>query len=370
MKGFYPNAVVREIKPGPSDPAIVPTVAILHVDAGNADSLYNLFKNNQSNGSGVEAHFHIKLNGVVEQYRSIYFQCDANYKANPFAVAIETQGFGGGYWTREQLASIKDLLHWLHDEARIPLVKCDNWQGPGVGYHIQFGAPGWWTPVAKSCPGPNRIEQFNKNIVPWMKSPRAKLVPVSWNNFVHILPYYKNNSFFGIDKAASTTKRIDLDFNISLDGVWCCTHWLELNKEGFRYTQESFEKGFCSREQVGKLTGKRVDQTPWRVIKTLRTPDGFRIYSAASMIYAAAKAKVKVEIEPKFLVTTEQWENMKANCIKSYGINWKSYVYAKQLPQFAWRRTLSRARAVGFTTIRLQVKYPSLLPKYIQYYRR
>ena len=32
-----------------------------------------------------------------------------------------------------------------------------------------FGAPGPWTPVAKSCPGPNRIKQFNNILVPWFK---------------------------------------------------------------------------------------------------------------------------------------------------------------------------------------------------------
>lgn len=168
MKGFYPKAVVKEIKPGSTDPAIKPTVAILHVDAGNASSLYDLFKRNQTNGSGVEAHFFIKKDGTVEQYRSIYYQCDANLKANGFAVSIETQGYAEGTWTVKQLATIKRLLVWLHQEAGIPLIKCTTWQGPGVGYHTQFGAPGAWTPVAKSCPGPDRIKQFERDIVPWM----------------------------------------------------------------------------------------------------------------------------------------------------------------------------------------------------------
>jgi hypothetical protein len=43
------------------------------------------------------------------------------------------------------------------------------WNGAGVGYHTLFGAPGAWTPVAKSCPGPKRKVQFHDWLVPWMK---------------------------------------------------------------------------------------------------------------------------------------------------------------------------------------------------------
>jgi hypothetical protein len=168
--GWYPNAIAKPIPPATNDPAITPRLAILHVDAGNASSLYNLFKANQSNGSGIEAHLFVKADGTVEQYRSIYFQADANYLANDFAVSIETQGYGDGEWTREQIAAIKTLLLWLHTEAGTPLIKAETWDGSGVGYHTQFGAPGKWTPVAKSCPGPQRIKQFATVLVPWMTS--------------------------------------------------------------------------------------------------------------------------------------------------------------------------------------------------------
>lgn len=162
--GFAPFAVDRNIPPGSNDPAIKPRVAILHVDAGNASSLYDLFN---GRSGGIESHFFIKKNGVIEQYRSIYFEADANYLANPFAVSIETQGYGEGEWTPEQIASIKRLLLWLRDEADIPLRKCPEWDSSGVGYHIQFGTPGKWTNVRKSCPGPDRIKQFNNTLVPW-----------------------------------------------------------------------------------------------------------------------------------------------------------------------------------------------------------
>lgn len=171
-KGFCPFAVNRNIPPGSNDPAIKPRVAILHVDAGNADSLYDYFKNRSG---GIESHFHIKRNGTIEQYRSIYFQADANLDANDFAVSIETQGFGDGEWTDLQIASIKKLLMWLHQEAGIPLSRCPIWDGAGVGYHTLFGAPSHWTPVSKSCPGPDRKAQFEKVLVPWMKEASLRL---------------------------------------------------------------------------------------------------------------------------------------------------------------------------------------------------
>jgi hypothetical protein len=162
-----PFAVKKLIPAGSNDPRINARAAILHVDAGNATSLYEYFRDRSG---GIESHFFIKLDGTIEQYRDTDYQADANYRANDFAVSIETQGFGGGKWTRKQLRSIKRLLLWLNKVENIPLRKIQKWDGSGVGYHTQFGAPGPWTPVAKSCPGPERIKQFNGNLVRWFRS--------------------------------------------------------------------------------------------------------------------------------------------------------------------------------------------------------
>ncbi len=155
------------IPPGSSDPAITPRVAVLHVDAGGAATLFHFFRDRSG---GIESHFHIKWNGDIEQYRDTGFQADANLKANDFAVSIETQGFGNGRWTKAQLESIKKLLLWLKATHGIPLVRCSGPFGAGVGYHTMWGSPSDWTPVAKSCPGPNRILQFDELLVPWMES--------------------------------------------------------------------------------------------------------------------------------------------------------------------------------------------------------
>ena len=162
---LYPAAVKQLIPPGVNDPRIVPRVAILHVDAGNAENLHDFFA---TRSGGVESHFHVTKTGKVYQYRDTDWQADANLDANDFAVSIETQGFGAGEWTHEQLESIKSLLLWLSTTHDIPLRKCDAWNGSGVGYHVMFGAPGHWTPKAKTCPGADRIRQFDEALVPWM----------------------------------------------------------------------------------------------------------------------------------------------------------------------------------------------------------
>jgi len=170
---LYPAARKRLIQAGSSDPPIIVIGAILHVDAGNADSLYRYFS---SASRGIESHFHVPKTGPPEQYRDTAREADANLKANSFRrggrrygyVSIETQGYGAGEWTAHQLTEIKALLLWLSRTHRFPLRRCPAHASSGVGYHIMFGSPGPWTPVAKACPGPDRIKQFRDVLVPWM----------------------------------------------------------------------------------------------------------------------------------------------------------------------------------------------------------
>lgn len=185
---LIPFAEKKLITPDANDPRIRARIGILHVDAGNSSDLYNLFLANQrSGGSKIESHGHIRKDGHVFQYRDTAFQADANYDANDFAISFETQGLGAGEWTPEQIASIKKLMLWARDVHGIPLRMVTSWNDEvgGWGYHTQFGAPGHWTPVAKTCPGPDRIRQFNEILVPWMKAqsmfpnPKEPIVAIS-----------------------------------------------------------------------------------------------------------------------------------------------------------------------------------------------
>jgi len=169
---LYPKARQRLITPGANDPAIVVVGAILHVDAGNSKSLYGYF--NGPSG-GIESHFHVPKELPVEQYRDTGREADANLKANSFIkngkrygfISIETQGFGAGEWNAYQLAEIKALLLWLSKTHNFPLRRCPGPFESGVGYHTMWGAPSAWTPVAKDCPGRDRVKQFSNVLVPW-----------------------------------------------------------------------------------------------------------------------------------------------------------------------------------------------------------
>jgi hypothetical protein len=177
-RGWYPDAIHKNIKPGSNDPAILPALAILHVAVSLAESLFLFFKNLSG---GVESHFYVRKDGTVEQYRSVLREADANLGANSYtvggvrhgAVSIETGGLGGGTWNAKQLASIKALLLWLHTEHGINLKQVwkpqPSKEEGGVSYHSKFRA---WSPVKKSCPGPDRIKQYTDVIVPWMREVR------------------------------------------------------------------------------------------------------------------------------------------------------------------------------------------------------
>lgn len=173
---WYPLATKLPIQPGSNDPPITIIGAILHVDAGNSGNLFNYFN---GPSKGIESHFHIPKEGPIQQYRDTAYEADANLKANSFLLAngkrvgfasIETQGLAKGEWNDHQLENIKALLKWLSETHNFPLRVCTSPTSPGVGYHVMWGAPGPWTPIAKDCPGPDRVRQFHEVLTPWFKA--------------------------------------------------------------------------------------------------------------------------------------------------------------------------------------------------------
>ena len=146
-----------------TQPGIVPRIAILH-SAASRGSLYNFFRNS----SNLESHFWVSEAGRIEQYVDTNVRADANLDANGFAISIETESSPSATerWAPAQAAALVRLLDWICDEHRMPRRLTPTWDGSGIGYHIQFGAPGPWTPVAKSCPGPARIVQARNEIIP------------------------------------------------------------------------------------------------------------------------------------------------------------------------------------------------------------
>lgn len=178
---LYPHARQLLLPESNTQPRITPRVMIFHSAAGTG-SLYRFFLN----GSSLESHFWIGLDGTVEQYVDTDVRADANYKANPFAISVETENSRDGVrkkawdtdpWTPEQIDAAIALGDWAARVHPIERQQCPTWDGTGFGWHIQFGTPGKWTPVAKACPGRKRIDQFKAEILPGIVAMRHPQPP-------------------------------------------------------------------------------------------------------------------------------------------------------------------------------------------------
>lgn len=151
---------------------------ILHVDGGNATSLWHWF---DGPSGGIESHVFIPKGPEhdKEQFRDTTREADANYKANSWLdasgkrhgfLSAETQGYGSGKWTKYQLDEIKDLILVTAKEHQYPLKPVGSYHGKGVGYHTQY--PAWTNVPGKTCPGAGRIQQYHDIIVPWLAEQR------------------------------------------------------------------------------------------------------------------------------------------------------------------------------------------------------
>lgn len=173
----YPRAKYRPVVGLANDPPITPIGVILHVSSGTGRSLFNWFN---GPSKGVESHFYLNKKLEWEQYRDTNREADANYKGNSWIgkdgrrlgfISIETEGGAKGEWSPAMVAELKAILLWLHQTHKIPLQVCETYRSPGVGYHVMFGTGhdnSWSNARGKVCPGPDRILQFKRIIVPWM----------------------------------------------------------------------------------------------------------------------------------------------------------------------------------------------------------
>ena len=173
-----PFAIHKLIPPGVNDPRIDPDTLVLHVAVSTSDSLHDFF----THDGGIESHFYIRSTGVIEQYRDTSFQADAQLGRGFDAISVETEGLGAGTWTRRQLGAITKLIHWAHGaHPKITLAPATSPAGPGIGYHAQFDE---WNPNHHLCPGALRISQFERVLVPWLKSQNVKPLPTKVRNIV------------------------------------------------------------------------------------------------------------------------------------------------------------------------------------------
>lgn len=164
----WPSAVYRPIPAATRQPRITPRAIILHSAAGKG-SLYNWWV---TNPQGLESHLWIAETGRTEQYVPFNIRADANGQANSFAISIETESTiqATEPWTPAQLDAIVAACDWICDRYGIPRRLMTHPTDSGIAWHIQFGAPGPWTGVAKSCPGPARIAQVKSVIIPRLQA--------------------------------------------------------------------------------------------------------------------------------------------------------------------------------------------------------
>lgn len=175
-RGFMPGAIVKNVPPGPNDPSIIPCGVVTHIAVSLADSLP------PSGDSGKDWHFYVAFDGTIEQYRSIYFEADAQFAGNSFLidgvrrgfVSIESQGLGDGVWTEFQLKAIRDIIWWVNSLESFPLRKCRAWNDPGVGYHRLFDE---WNENHHSCPGDKRVLQFDRDLLPSLQNASTDVTP-------------------------------------------------------------------------------------------------------------------------------------------------------------------------------------------------
>jgi hypothetical protein len=102
---------------------------------------------------------------------------DANLKANTRAIAVEVVGTENDPFTDWQISELIRLGRWARTQHPIPARTCPAWDVGGFGWHVMFGAPGPWTPVAKSCPGPTRINQLRSVVFPAIFAATAPPAP-------------------------------------------------------------------------------------------------------------------------------------------------------------------------------------------------
>src|SRR5215217_158916 len=133
------------------EPAISPRIHIHHSIVGSGAGAWGYF----ANSTNLESTNIVLKSGYLWQCMSRQEQADANYRANDFAISIETKDNGHpdtDPWTPAQL----DTLVWLSLEMRrlrprIARRKCRTWDDAGLGYHSLF--PQWTTSRARPVQG-------------------------------------------------------------------------------------------------------------------------------------------------------------------------------------------------------------------------
>lgn len=134
-------------------------------DRGSAAAIYKYFSRPDI---VVESTFVIGLSpsDPTRQMLDSSEVADANLGANITAIPVETVGTKDDPFTEWQISELIRIGRWARKVHGIPPRLCPTATSAGYGWHVMFGAPGPWTPVAKDCPGKVRIKQLHDRVFP------------------------------------------------------------------------------------------------------------------------------------------------------------------------------------------------------------
>jgi glycerophosphoryl diester phosphodiesterase len=163
---------------------------------------------------------------------------------------------------------------------------------------------------------------------------------MSVRRFIYHLkwPHWKHeeNGIRGIRRAAKLGYGwIDLDLQMTSDGVVVNTHW----------ARPMIRDRFHDPRRVIK-PGTPVSHLTWEQVRRLRTTDGYRIQRVETVLRACARYGVGAYLEPKGdrrFRSVAPWQHI-AKVAEDYGTHVRVYA----LPQN--REALAPARSVGFET--------------------
>ncbi len=158
---WYPEATNKNIPPGTNDPPITPRIIVVHTMAGSIEGADAHFRD----GSGIEAHFGVAMDGRVWQWRDTARQADAQAAGNDYCISVETEDFGypETRWSPVQFQRLVALVQWLGRTHAIPFRMVVSTADHGIGYHRQFAS---WNPNNHSCPGDTRLAQLEHELIP------------------------------------------------------------------------------------------------------------------------------------------------------------------------------------------------------------
>jgi hypothetical protein len=145
----------------------VKTQFIVHStgDRGSATAIFGYFSRAEV---VVESTFVIGLTPAdrTRQMLDTAEVADANLNANGPAISVETVGQAGDPFPDWQVSELIRIGRWARTQHPIDARICPSATASGFGWHVMFGSPGPWTPVAKDCPGKTRIQQLREQVFP------------------------------------------------------------------------------------------------------------------------------------------------------------------------------------------------------------